>query len=377
MLTLDIAIITRNRAQVLDLSLPLLLSQSRKPNTIIIVDSSDDPEAVVPIVNKHAASTPIPIRLFRSAAGTALQRNIALQHVRSEIVMFPDDDSLLLPGALQAIMQIYEADVEETIGGVCGREVQEAPEAMLSAARKSYEMTRLDRIKQKIARQRLLLERRFLSDPIKMHGQSRWHVRSVPDWLDDHNAVLVEYMTGFRMSFRTNVIQKHGFHEPLGRYALFEDIDASFSVMASHLVVAAREARIFHYKSPEQRDNGRTLGILHILNRAYVICRHTDPHAPARQHLKSFSRSKLAFYAADLRSRFGRERFKGALRAYRCLPQLMRASPAELTATYLQLREYCLNGSHGSRDLPAPAAVRKAADLLPGTDATGKRADTL
>jgi glycosyltransferase involved in cell wall biosynthesis len=215
MLTLDAAIVTHNRAQVLDLSLPLLLKQSRKPNNIFIVDSSDDPEAVANVVKNYSAATEIPITFIRSTAGISVQRNVALKHVTSDIVMFPDDDSLLLPGALEAIMRIYEADVEERIGGVCGREVLEAPAEVLSVARKSYKMTRLDRLKQRMARQRFLLERRFLSDPIKTYGRSRWNVRALPEWLDSENAVLVEYMTGFRMSFLTSLISKYRFDEYL------------------------------------------------------------------------------------------------------------------------------------------------------------------
>lgn len=352
MLTLDVAIVTRNRAQALDLSLPLLLKQSRKPNTIFIVDSSDNSEAVANVVKNYSAATKIPIKSFRSPAGIPIQRNVALKHVTSDIVMFPDDDSLLLPGALEAIMRIYEADVEEAIGGVCGREVLEAPADVLSVARRSYKMTRLDRMKQRLGRQRFLLERRFLSDPIKIYGRSRWNVRRVPEWLDSENAVLVEYMTGFRMSFRTSLISKYGFDESLGRYALFEDVDASFSTMKNHLVVAARNSRIFHYKAPENRDSGRMLGILHILNRAYVICRHTERNSPIRQHILPFSKLKLASYAMELRNNFGRERFKGALRAYRCLPTLLKAPREELTSTYLRLREQCLNASALSSTAP-------------------------
>src|SRR5512134_3200590 len=189
MLTLDVAIATRNRARVLDLSLPLLLKQSRKPNTIIIIDSSDDPEAVANVVNTYSARSDIPIKFIRSSAGTALQRNVALEHVTSDIVMFPDDDSLLLPGALDAIMRIYEADVEETIGGVCGREVLEAPADVLSVARRSYKMTRLDRMKQRLGRQRFLLERRFCPDPLTVHGRSRCNAHGTPGWLSGQNAV--------------------------------------------------------------------------------------------------------------------------------------------------------------------------------------------
>jgi glycosyltransferase involved in cell wall biosynthesis len=343
MLTLDVAIVTRNRAEVLDLSLPLLLAQGRKPNTIIIVDSSDDPEAVANIVKPYSAATDIPIKLFRSAAGIAVQRNIALQHITSDIVMFPDDDSLLLPGALEAIMRIYEADVDERIGGVCGREVLEAPADVLAVARKSYKMTRLDRMKQKVARQRFLLERRFCPDPLVVHGRSRCNVHGTPDWLGGKNAVPVEFMAGFRMSFRTRLIAEHGFDETLGRYALFEDVDASFSIMKDYLVVAAWDARIFHYRSPERRDAGMILGVMQILNRAYVICKHDESGIHARRFLNRYAIFKLCIYITETKSKFGRDRFIGAFRAYRCLPILLKAAPEELTSTYLHLRERCLN----------------------------------
>jgi glycosyltransferase involved in cell wall biosynthesis len=355
MLTLDVAIATRNRARVLDLSLPLLLKQSRKPNAIIIVDSSDDPEAVANVVNTYSVSSDIPIKLIRSSAGTALQRNVALEHVTSDIVMFPDDDSLLLPGVLDAIMRIYEADVEERIGGVCGREVLEAPDAVLSVARKSYEMTRLDRMKQKVARQRFLLERRFCPDPLMVHGRSRCDAHGTPGWLSGQNAVPVEFMAGFRMSFRTRLIAEHRFDETLGRYALFEDVDASFSIMRDRLVVAAWDARIFHYRSPERRDAGMILGVMQILNRAYVICKYAEPGSRARHALNKYVVFKLGIYMTETKSKFGRDRLVGGWRAYRCLPILLKTAPEELASTYLRLREQCLNAK-GVSDTAPPSS---------------------
>jgi glycosyltransferase involved in cell wall biosynthesis len=367
MLTLDIAIVTRNRAQVLDLSLPLLLKQSRKPDNIIIVDSSDDPEAVPAVVQKYLSATDIPITFFRSPAGMTIQRNIALQHVTSDIVMFPDDDSLLLPGALEAIMRIYEADVDERIGGVCGREALEAPAAVLSVARKRYRMNRVDRIKKLIARQRFLLERRFCPDPMTLFGRSRCNALGTLDWLSEKNAVAVEYMTGFRMSFRTRLIAQHGFDETLGRYALFEDVDASYSIMKTHLVVSAWDARVYHYRSPERRDAGLMLGVMQVLNRAYVVCRHAEPGANARRSLQRYTLYKMGIYMTEAQSKFGRDRLIGAFRAYRCLPALLKATPENLTDTYLQLREYCLNGTKSLVPFPSLAGMQEAIDLEPET----------
>jgi hypothetical protein len=230
--------------------------------------------------------------------------------------------------------------------------VLEAPEAVLSVAQKSYQMTRLDRMKQKVARQRFLLERRFCPDPFTVYGRSRCNAHGTPDWLSVQNAVPVEFMAGFRMSFRTRLITERGFDEMLGRYALFEDVDASFSIMRDHLVVAAWNARIFHYRSPERRDAGMILGVMQILNRAYVICKHAAPGTDARRSLNKYAIFKLCIYLTEAKSKFGRDRLIGAFRAYRCLPTLLEAPREELANTYLRLREQCLNASALSSTAP-------------------------
>lgn len=52
----------RNRPQVLDLSPLLLLARSSKPNTMIIVDPSDDPEAIANVVKTDSARSESSIR---------------------------------------------------------------------------------------------------------------------------------------------------------------------------------------------------------------------------------------------------------------------------------------------------------------------------
>jgi hypothetical protein len=207
-------------------------------------------------------------------------------------------------------------------------------------------------MKQKVARQRFLLERRFCPDPLTVHGRSRCNAHGTLDWLSGQNAVPVEFMAGFRMSFRTRLITERGFDETLGRYALFEDVDASFSIMKDHLVVAAWDARIFHYRSPERRDAGMILGVMQILNRAYVICKHAEPGTYARRSLSRYAIFKLCIYLTETKSKFGRDRLIGAFRAYRCLPTLLEAAPEELASTYLRLREQCLNATAVSSTAP-------------------------
>ena len=49
-LEFDIALATRNRQQVLGLSIPLMLAQNRLPRRFIVVDSSDDHSAARRVV---------------------------------------------------------------------------------------------------------------------------------------------------------------------------------------------------------------------------------------------------------------------------------------------------------------------------------------
>ncbi len=344
-LTIDVVIVTRNRPAALSLSLPLVLKQSFRPQQVIIVDSSEAREPVAALVNDALRSSEIPIMAMRSLPGIPLQRNVGLKTVTADVALFLDDDSLPLPDAISAIMRIYQLDREEAIGGVCSAEAILAPDALMRDAKNTYAMTALDTLRLRVAKQRYALEARVFPDPFYLHGRSRLNVREVPSWLESENAVLVEYMTGFRMSFRTKLIKQCGFDEVLSGYALFEDTDASFSILRTHLLVGARNAQIFHYKDPGRRGTGTALGVAQVLNMAYVVCRHAPPDSQARSHLKSFLRYKIALYATAANSRFGRERFLGALRAYRCLRALMLAPPQDLSWIYCEMQAKCLAGA--------------------------------
>ena len=149
-------------------------------------------------------------------------------------------------------------------------------------------------------------------------------------------------MTGFRMSFRTELIRRTPFDEDLGRYALFEDVDLSLRVLDSACLVAALSARVYHHKVPGRRDAERALGVMQILNRGYVLSKHQPLGRSLRSSAYLFCFYKLVGYGTGIRSRFGRERLGGALAAYRVLPQIFAARPAELSTVYRRLRARCL-----------------------------------
>lgn len=339
-------IVTRNRPEALALSLPLMLVQSRLPQNILVVDSSDDSRANIALVNRLASTTPVPLRHMTSPPGMTVQRNIGLATVTAPVVFFPDDDSLVLPGALEAMMRIYDLDQQGLIGGVCSAEARTPPAGVLTGPTAqpgaAYAMTPADRLRARISRTRYALEDRFFRDPFHYCAEEKYtRLPAAPAWLAAQNAILVPWMTGFRMSYRTDLIRRTGFNEHLGRYALFEDTDACFGILQSHLLVGARAAQIYHHKAPARRAGGRALGAMQILNRAYVLARAGPADAKMRTMMQRYAGYKIAQYRIGARGDFGRDRLAGAQAALAAVPALFDAAPDDLTAVYLARRAQC------------------------------------
>jgi glycosyltransferase involved in cell wall biosynthesis len=343
--TYSTIIATRNRPDALALSLPLLLAQTRQPEMVLVVDSSDDPRPNAELVARLAAGAKVPLTHRTSAPGLPLQRNLGLVGVTSDVTLFPDDDSLLYPDAMEHVMRIYDLDTAGLVGGVRTAEARSAPPGVLNtparaAASPAYKMRTTDRVKALISRRRYALEAKFFPEPFAVIGaRMTARIGDMPAGLQSEAAVTIPWMTGFRMSFRTSLIQARGFNENLGRYALFEDIDASLGILqGGHLLIGAPKAKIFHHKAPERRANGATIGAMHVLNRAYVVARTGETDPATRRMTRRYLAYKIAQYASGVMSGFGRDRLAGARAAYRGTTEILTAPPERLDATYLRWR---------------------------------------
>lgn len=342
----DILIATRNRQQTLRLSLPLMLSQSVLPRRVIIVDSSDDHDLTRRIVSEIATqvTTKADFQLHQTEAGTALQRNFGLKHVGSPVVFIPDDDSMWFPGVAESVLDVYERDEDGIIGAVGAEESFVAPTARrLSAEGDGTPVLRNTRLNDRIAKAVSRIEYSLFPDPFFIEALDRYKNKPRPGWLFDCNAVFSATMTGFRMSFRAEIIQKIGFDESLGRYALFEDHDACLGVLDSHAIARARSALVFHQASRDQRAAPEELGIMHILNRAYITYKHSPRGSLARLRLPRFCFYKLLRYLPRTFTIDGRRRFLGALRAFLLMPRLNGLSGRELRECYVAARSQCLS----------------------------------
>jgi len=344
----DIVVATRNRPEALALSLPLMLRQSRPARALFVVDSSDDPAPVAALVERLGRDAATPVTLVRSDVGLTRQRNVGLGHVEAPVVMFPDDDALWPADCAERIMRVYERDEEGLLGGVCAAESPTPPPQAPLRSDAGYRMTLRDRVNQRVAVRRARLERRLAPNPFELHGWERLRALPAPAWLGEEDAVLTPWMTGFRMTFRTDVVRRVGFDETFERYGQFEDVDACFGVLRTHALAGARRARVFHYRAPSGRGDGFQMGVKQALDRAYVLAKHCEPGSAAWRAYRPYMRYKLGLYLLGLGRAYGRERLRGARCAVAASDLLFQAPRDQLAQAYRLAWRRCLEARQGS-----------------------------
>lgn len=345
-LSFDVVIATRNRPEALALSIPLILTQSRLPGQLIVIDSSDDHAPVAETVAAAVAQAGFrgPVIVEHSEKGLTRQRNAGLRHVTADVVIFPDDDSLMFPGTAAAMMRAYERDPEGRIAGVCSAESPVPPPGVLPES--AYAMTGEQKREQRLAHLRNRVERGWDDlNPFIYMGRQLMARVTPPAWLAEDDCVLVEWMTGFRMSFRTPYIRAVGFEPSFTGYSRSEDVDACFGVARYGCFVGARHAKIYHHKFPTRRDTGYAMGVTALTSRAYVVAKHVagcgftpEQADTARAKLRAYARFKILGSALKAHSRFHRDQLRGAVAAWRRLDDLLDCPPAMLPDRYAELR---------------------------------------
>lgn len=344
-LTFDVVIATRNRPDALALTIPLLLSQSRLPEKLIVIDSSDDHAPVAKVVAETTAGHPVEIIVEHSEKGLTRQRNRGLAHVTADIVFLPDDDSLCHPGTTAAIMDIYERDTDRLVAGVNPADAPEPPPGVLDGA--AYQMSEAHRRMARTVRLRTRLGRAMTD--LKPHFViGNILVGRAPDlpWLDQMNAVKVEWLTGYRMSFRSDVIKAVGFEEVFGGHALFEDIDASFAAARFGQLIGARNGRIYHHRFPSGRGNRYMLSAMAVVNLTYLIAKHgadlnLTPAERRQARAKTVSHYRLRLLKAlaqSLRDPGARDDLRGLRAARPEMDRLFAVPRDSLAQTYLDAK---------------------------------------
>lgn len=340
MLDYAIVVATRNRLDMLRLTLPLFLAQSRQASRIIVVDRSDDHDAVREYCEQLSGTVAAPfLILYGDKANLPAQRNQGLLHVEEPVVMYPDDDSMWYPDTAEQVMRVYEADANCRFGVVSATPVQSPPSTNDTAPMRKVRVTDLPAV----MRLRNRVERALVPQPFEMYGREQTALLAQGARVDKLDYPLIETIGGYRMSFRTSIAKALRFDEVLGSrigYATHEDKDMGLRVIASGaLLAAAPEGRVFHNVAPGKRANGWTYGFFHILNYLY-ICRKVFPDGSrALAVTQRYLRYKVFLYALARRDQYSRDLHTGAKAALSEYRTVMSTDPQDLPARYAEICE--------------------------------------
>jgi GT2 family glycosyltransferase len=302
MLEYAIVVATRNRYDMLTVSFPRFVEQSRPAARIVVVDRSDDHDAVRRLCESFRSRSDVPIDVIHgSEANLPAQRNQGLERIEEPVVVFPDDDSLWFPDTVENLLRVYEDDVNGRYGAVSITPVDRAPDdlsAAAPAAQRRFGALPL------VTTARNLVESRVVPSPFNVFGNQQTRLLRDSAESDGLAYPLVPSIGGYRMSFRTEVVKKLAFDDVLGSrigYATHEDMDMGLRVLAAgFLIAAAPESRVFHNTYPGKRAGGFQYGFFHVFNYLY-ICRKVFPSSSSR--LVRLTRRYLAYKVALYRLR--------------------------------------------------------------------------
>lgn len=222
-----VIVVTCNRPTELQAALERWGASTPSPDQFVVVDaSSDAPTRKGLVLAHHPAlfSGPGSEYLVSPRASITAQRNLALDRVWTDVALFVDDDTLVGPGYLGRVREVYELDVEARIGGVGG-----------ISYRRQRARARLARA---MARPLRLYARRLgVPDRVARPG----HL-GIPPQVSHLPLVRVRSLHGCAMSFRTPLLTALRFDETLRGYGYCEDFDISFRVSRTHALVVRTDA---------------------------------------------------------------------------------------------------------------------------------------
>jgi GT2 family glycosyltransferase len=215
-MTHDLVICTLDRPRELDRCLESVASQTAAPGRVLVIDASDD-DLSAAVVARHAAKG-LPVEHLRAPKGLTRQRNVGLDSSQAEIVHFVDDDVVLEPGYLDAILDVFARD--RTIGGVGGLPTNVPP--------------------------RRRGRRRATEGRVMRSGRGVLVLRA-------DREVEADWLSGCCMSFRRSALDPDRFDESIPGYALGEDLELSYRVRQRHRLIVTPTARLEHRQSPVNR----------------------------------------------------------------------------------------------------------------------------
>ncbi len=234
---------TRNRPGEVRTCLETVRVQTRVPDRVLVVDSSDDDETAH-IVAGFAEVWPMGsvIEHQRADRGLTAQRTAGIDATTEEIVHFIDDDTVLEAGYFEGIVDAFAADGDARLGGVGGF-VTDQPQ---------HNFRRVDA---------------WLGLDSASEGVVLRSGRNIRVYTEPREPIAVDWLSGCAMSFRRAAFATERPNLTLARGGNGEDVELSYRVRQHSGLIVTPRARMEHHESPVGRRSAEQLVRLELTSR--------------------------------------------------------------------------------------------------------------
>ena len=283
-MNVSIIICTKDRPIDLMICLRSILTQSVKPEEIIIIDSGNSEEKINQL-REFIRENDI-IKHYAAKVGLTRARNIGFEKSRGEIIIFLDDDVILDYDYVYHILKIF--DDYENVGLVTGNMLQS------DMATRTFPRLINNSFIKEIRNLFLFL---FLLSRI---GNGYFLPSGFPRYMTgDEKIKMIECVPGANMAFRRNVLDEFRFDEHFKGYSFMEDCDISYRVSRKYKVMFTPFAELIHKVSIVSRDSDSYRAKMLVENHFYLF-RKNFPQTI--QHISAFWISIIGlFLMATLR----------------------------------------------------------------------------
>lgn len=241
-------IATRNRPGELIVAVRSIVDQTVLPKQLCIVDSSEE-TPVRAEIEELCGAAGIELNYVNPAPrGLTVQRNVGIDRTSGDPVFFVDDDVILAPDCHEEILAEYARWGPE-LGGIRATATNPARPPLISVLWR------------------------------KLFGIGGWWPEAsgrmrAGFWVEGVSEAAgvrkLDYMTGWFMSFKRDVLAEERFDEALSGYAHKEDVDFTYRVSRKWVLLQTPKAHCNHLQTVTNRLPSHQLMRMNLANQFYL-----------------------------------------------------------------------------------------------------------